>query len=223
MCKLANIFRAVAIVTCLAIPELRAEPHETGNAAESARSLSIGGLRLSLPLDDFRRFHSDAVLKKLAATGYCRGEAVEINELNRFDAVWRQGESTTWIKFGYARFRHGITTVMHEEAIAFEASEFAPFRREAVRRYGPFTRIRYPLKMNPSGLIVGLEWEIEGVAFFSIAIHRDYANGSDAIKKTTFLTGSLPGMRRHALAAAHYRRTVAKFRASCSETISSHM
>ena len=136
--------------------------------------------------------------------------------MHRLGAVVRQGDATVHIAFDYKVFGQGISTIERDEAIEFDPSQYASLRDGLVRRYGPFTGIKYSQKMDPAGLVVGFEWTQQGVAYLSVTVYRDPASESDTIRRTTFLTRSLPGMKNRRIEAAHYRDAVRTFREECA-------
>ena len=179
-------------------------------------TFDVDGLTLSMPIDVFRQLYPEAEVTEKTAARYCYGEEVKIDPLSRLGAVIRRGDATVRITFDYEFFGQGISTIKRDEVIEFDPSRFTSLRDGLVRHYGPFTGIKYPDKMDPAGLVVGFEWEQKGVAYLSVTIHRDHASDSGAIRQTTFLTRSLPGMEDHSIAAAYYRDAVQSFREKCA-------
>ncbi len=179
-------------------------------------TFDVDGLTLSMPIDVFRQLYPEAAVTEKTAARYCYGEEVKIDPLSRLGAVIRRGDATVRITFDYEFFGQGISTIKRDEVIEFDPSRFTSLRDGLVRHYGPFTGIKYPDKMDPAGLVVGFEWEQKGVAYLSVTIHRDHASDSGAIRQTTFLTRSLPGMEDHSIAAAYYRDAVQSFREKCA-------
>ena len=181
-------------------------------------SFEVGGLSLSMAIDEFRQLYPEAEVTEKTAARYCYGEEVKIDPLTRLGAVFRRGGATVHVSFDHKYFGQGISTIKRDEVIEFDPSRFTSLRDGLVRHYGPFTGIKYPDKMDPAGLVVGFEWEQKGVAYLSVTIHRDHAGDSGPIRQTTFLTRSLPGMEDHSIAAAHYRDAVQSFREKCAPT-----
>ncbi len=202
----------VVVVTLLgfAMSNTRAESPEPNVA-----TFDVDGLALSMPIDEFRQLYPAVEVTENTATRYCYGEKVRIDSLTRLGAIVRRGGATVHITFGYKYFGQGISTIKRDEVIEFDLSRFTSLRDGLVRLYGPYTKIKYPDKMDPAGLVVGFEWEQKRVAYLSVTIHRDHANDSGPIRQTTFLTRSLPGMEGHSLAAAYYRDAVQNFREKC--------
>ena len=155
-------------------------------------------------------------LSAKTAARYCYGKKVRIDSLTRLGAVVRRDDVTVHITFDHKVFGQGISTIKRDEGIEFDPSQFMSLRDGLVRRYGSYTGLMVPDKMDPAGLIVGFEWVQSGVAFMSVTLHRDHANGSGSIRQTTILTRSLPGMEDHRIAAAYYRNAVQTFREECA-------
>jgi len=179
-------------------------------------TFDVDGLTLTMPIDSLLLLYPEAQVTETAAVRYCHGEEVKIESLSRLGAIVRRGDATVRITFDYEFFGQGISTIKRDEVIEFDPSRFTSLRDGLVRHYGPFTGIKYPDKMDPAGLVVGFEWEQKGVAYLSVTIHRDHASDSGAIRQTTFLTRSLPGMEDHSIAAAYYRDAVQSFREKCA-------
>ena len=179
-------------------------------------TFDVDGLTLSMPVDVFRQLHPEAEVTKKTAARYCHGEEIKIDSLSRLSAIVRRLDATVHISFDYKSFGQGISTIKSDKVIEFDPSRFTSLRDRLVRHYGPFTGLKYPNKMDPSGLVVGFEWEQKGVAYFSVTIHRDHKDESGAILQTTFLTRSLPGMEEQSVAAAYYREAVQNFREKCA-------
>ena len=177
---------------------------------------NIASLNLSMPFDEFRRLYPDAVVTNKIAASYCYGRQVRIESLTRLDAVLQRGNATVYVAFDHKYFGHVISTIKRDEVIEFNPSRFTSLRDGLVRLYGPYTRIKYPDKMDPAGLVVGFEWEQKGAAFLSVTIHRGHAGDPDPIYQTTFLTRSLPGMESSRIAAAYYRDAIQNFRNKCA-------
>ena len=192
----------------------------SSSRAESPRPnvaiFEVDGLTLSMTIDDFRQLYPGAEITEMTAARYCYGEEVRIVSLTRLGAVIRRGSATVHVTFDHKYFGQGISTIKRDEVIEFDPSRFTSLRDGLVRLYGPYTGTKYPDKMDPAGLVVGFEWEQEGVAYLSVTIHRDHANDSGPIRQTTFLTRSLPGMEGHGVAAAYYRDAVKNFREKCA-------
>ena len=174
-------------------------------------TFDVDGLTLSMPVDVFRRLYPKAEVTEKTAARYCHGEEVRIDALSRLGAVVHQGDATVHISFDYKVFGQGISTIKRVEVIKFDSSRFSSLRDGLFQKFGPFTELKYPSKMDPAGLVVGFEWEQKGVAYLSVTIHRDHTDESGAIRQTTFLTRSLPGMKNQSLAAAYYRDAVQNF------------
>ncbi len=203
----------VVIVTVLGFAMANARAESPG---PNVATFDVDGLTLSMPIDDFRQLYPEAEVTEKTAARYCYGEEVRINPLSRLDAVIRRGGATVQVAFDYKYFGQEISTIKRDEVIEFDPSRFTSLRDRLVRLYGPFTRIKYPDKMDPAGLVVGFEWEQKGVAYLSVTIHRDRAEDSGPVRQTTFLTRSLPGMEDHSIAAAYYRDAVQSFRENCA-------
>jgi hypothetical protein len=176
----------------------------------------VDGLTLSMPIDVFRQLYPEAEVTERTMARYCYGKEFKIDSLSSLSAVVRRGNTTVHTSFDYKVFGQGILTIKRDEVINFDPSRFSSLRDRLVQQYGPFTRLKYPSKMDPAGLVVGFEWEQKGVAYLSVTIHRDHTDESGAIRQTTFLTRSLPGMKNQSLAAAYYRDAVQNFRKKCS-------
>lgn len=179
-------------------------------------TFNVDGLTLSMPIDIFRQLHPDAEVTEKTAVRYCHGEEVKIDSLSRLSAIVRRADATVHISFDYKSFGQRISTIKSDEVIEFDPSRFTSLSDQLVRHYGPFTGLKYPNKMDPSGLVVGFEWEQKGVAYLSVTIHRDHTDESGSIIQTTFLSHSLPGMEEQSIAAAYYRNAVQNFREKCA-------
>ena len=206
----ATFFVIVAVLG-FAMSSARADLPEPNVA-----NFDVDGLTLSMPIDEFRQKYPDAAIIEKTAARYCYGEEVEIKSLSRLGAVIRRGDATVHILFDYKFFGQRISTIKRDEVIEFDPFRFTSLRDRLVRLYGPYTRIKYPHKMDPAGLVVGFEWEQRGVAYLSVTIRRDHASESGAIHQTTFLTRSLPGMADQIMASAYYRNAVQNFRENCA-------
>ena len=179
-------------------------------------TFDVGGLMLSMPIDDFRQLYPDAEVTKKAAIRYCYGEEIQIDFLSHHGAVVRRSDAIVHITFDYKIFGQGISTIERDEVIEFDLSQFTSLRDGLVRHYGPYTGIKYPNKLDPAGLVVGFEWAQQGVASLAVTIHRDHADDSGNFRQKTYLTRSLPGMEDNSLAAAYYRDAVQSFRKNCT-------
>ncbi len=192
----------------------------SNSRAESPRpnvaNFEVDGLTLSMAIDEFRQLYPGAEVTEKTAARYCYGKKVRIDPLTRIGAIIRRGGATVHVSFDQKYFGQSISTIKRDEAIEFWPSRFASLRDGLVRRFGPFTGIKLPGKMDPAGLVVGFEWLQKGVAYMSVTIHRDHASDSGPIRQTTFLTRSLPGMEAHGRAAAFYRDAVQNFREKCA-------
>ena len=211
MARLLRIHVVVVLVLGIATSNTRATSAEPNVAV-----FDVDGLTLSMSINDFRQLHPEAEVIEKTAARYCFGELVRIDPLARLEAVIRRVGSIVQITFDQKYFGQRISTIKLDEMIEFNPSRFTLLRRALIHLYGPYTRIKYPDKMEPAGLIIGFEWEQKGVAYLSVTIHRDHANDSDRIHQTTFLTRSLPGMEDHSIAAAYYRDAVQSFLGSCA-------
>lgn len=211
MQRMVRIHVVIVVVLGFAMSSAHADPPEPNVA-----TFDVDGLKLSMPIDVFRRLYPEAEVTEKTAARYCYGEEVRINSLSRLGAVVRRGDATFHISFDYKIFGQRISTIKRDEAIEFDPSRFTSLRDGLVRHYGPYTAIKYPHKMDPAGLVVGFEWEQRGAAFLSVTIHRNHAGDSGLIRQTTLLTRSLPGMEDQSMAAAYYRDAVQNFREKCA-------
>ena len=211
MQRMLGIHVVIVAILSFAMSSGRADLPEPNVA-----TFNVDGLSLSMPIDIFRQLYSDAEVTEKTAVRYCHGEAVKIDSLSRLSAIVRRADATVHISFDYKSFGQGISTIKSDELIEFDPSRFSSLRDRLIRHYGPFTGLKYPNKMDPSGLVVGFEWEQKGVAYLSVTIHRDHTDESGATRQTTFLTRALPGMKNQSLAAAYYRLAVQNFREKCS-------
>ncbi len=211
MKRLQRFLVVIAAVFGTALASARAESLEPNVA-----SFDLGGLMLSMPIDDFRQIYPRAELSEKTAARYCYGKKVRIDSLTRFGGVVRRDGATVHVTFDQKVFGQEISTIKRDEGIEFGPSRFTSLRDGLVRLYGPYTGIMVPDKMDPAGLIVGFEWVQKGVAYMSVTLHRDHANEFGPIRQTTFLTRSLPGMKDHGIAAAYYRDAVQNFREKCA-------
>ena len=205
-----GILVVIVALLGLAVASARADLPEPDVAA-----FDVDGLTLSMPIDVFRQLYPEAEVTEKTAARYCYGKEVRIDPLTRLGAVFRRGGATVHITFDHKYFGQRISTIKRDEAIEFSPSLFTSLRDGLVRRYGPYTGIKYPDKMEPAGLVVGFEWEQKGVAYLSVTIHRDPAKSGPS-HQTTFLTRSLPGMEGLSMAAAYYRDAVQNFREKCA-------
>ncbi len=187
-----------------------------GMPEPNVAAFDVDGLTLSMPIDVFRQLYPEAEVTERTMARYCYGKEFKIDSLSLLGAVVRQGDVIVHTSFDYKFFGQGISTIKRDEVIDFDPSRFSSLRGRLVQQYGPFTRLKYPSKMDPAGLVVGFEWEQRGVAYLSVTIHRDQTDESGAIRQTTFLTRSLPGMKNQSLAAAYYRDAVQNFREKCA-------
>ena len=176
----------------------------------------VDGLTLFMPIDDFRQLYPAAEVTEKTAARYCFGDAVRIEPLTRLASVVRRGATTVHVTFDQKYFGQRISTIKRDQVIEFSPTKLTSLSDELVRLYGPYTRMKYPDKMEPAGLIVGFEWQQKGVASLSVTLHRDHAKASGPLRQTTFLTRSLPGMEGHRMAAAYYRGAVRDFRGKCA-------
>ena len=211
MKRLLKNHAVIATVLCAALANARAEALEPNVA-----NFDLDGLTLSTAIDDFRRIYPGAELNEKTAVRYCYGKKARIDSLARLGAVVQRDGVTIHVTFDQKVFGQGISTIKRDEGVEFDPSRFMSLRDGLVRRYGPYTGLMVPDKMDPAGLIVGFEWVQSGVAYMSVTLHRDHANGSGSIRQTTFLTRSLPGMEDHRIAAAYYRNAVQTFRKECA-------
>ena len=216
MKRLLIIHAVIATVLCAALASARAEALEPNVAA-----FDLDGLTLSIAIDDFRRIYPGAELNEKTAARYCYGKKVRIDSLTRLGAVVRRDDVTIHVTFDQRVFGQGISTIKRDEGIEFDPSRFISLRDGLVRRYGPYTGLMVPDKMDPAGLIVGFEWVQRNVAYMSVTLHQDHTSDSGPIRQTTFLTRSLPGMEDHVVAAAYYRDAIRNFRENCARN-SSH-
>jgi hypothetical protein len=211
MQQMLGILVVIVAVLGFAMSSGRADLSEPNVA-----TFNVDGLTLSMPIDIFRQLHPNAEVTEKTAIRYCHGEEVKIDSLSRLSAIVRRVDATVHILFDYKSFGQGISTIKSDEVIEFDPSQFTSLRDQLVRHYGPFTGLKYPNKMDPSGLVVGFEWEQKGVAYLSVTIHRDLTDESGAIRQTTFLTRALPGMEDQSIAASYYREVVQNFREKCA-------
>ncbi len=211
MQRMLGIHVVIVALLGLAMSSARA-----GLPEPNVATFDVDGLTLSMPVDVFRRLYPEAEVTERTAARYCYGEEVRIETLSRLGAIVRGGDATVHISFDYKSFGHGISTIKRDEVIEFDPSRFTSLRDRLVRHYGPFTAIKYANKMNPAGLVVGFEWKQKGVAYLSVTIHRNHDSDSGAIRQTTLLTRSLPGMEDQSIAAAYYRDAVQNFRENCA-------
>ncbi len=200
----------MATVLGLAMSNARAE-----SPGPNVTTFDVDGLTLSMPIDDFRQLYPEVEITEKTAARYCYGKEVRIDPLTRLGAVVRRGGATVHITFDHKYFGQRISTIKRDEVIEFSPSLFTSLRDGLVRRYGPYTGIKYPDKMEPTGLVVGFEWKQKGVAYLSVTIHRDPAKSGPS-HQTTFLTRSLPGIEDHSIAAIYYRDAVQNFREQCA-------
>ncbi len=208
--RLLRFHFVIAAVLGFAMSNTRAE-----SLGPNVATFDVDGLTLSMPIDDFRKLYPEAEVTEKTAARYCYGEEVKIDPLTRLVAVFRRGGATVHVIFDHKYFGQGISTIKRDEVIEFAPSRFTSLRDGLVRRYGPFTGIKYPDKMDPTGLVVGFEWEQKGVAYMSVTIRRDHAK-SGPNHQTTFLTRSLPGIEDHSMAATYYRDAIQSFRENCA-------
>jgi hypothetical protein len=211
MKRLLRFHVVVVAVLGFAMSNARAE-----SPGPNVASFEVDGLTLSMAIDEFRQLYPGAEITEKTAARYCYGEEIKIDPLIRLGAVVRRGDVAVHVKFDHKYFGQRISTIKRDEVIEFRPSRFALLRDGLVRRFGPFTGIKLPGKMDPAGLVVGFEWLQKGVAYMSVTIHRDHASDSGPIRQTTFLTRSLPGMEAHGRAAAFYRDAVQNFREKCA-------
>jgi hypothetical protein len=211
MARLLKVHVVVVAVLGFAMSNTRAE-----SQGPNVTDFEVGGLSLSMAIDDFHQLYPEAEVTEKTAARYCYGKEVKIDRLTRTGAVIRRGGATVHVSFDHKYFGQGISTIKRDEAIEFWPSRFASLRDGLVRRFGPFTGMKLPGKMDPAGLVVGFEWLQKGVAYMSVTLHRDHASDSGPFRQTTFLTRSLPGMEAHGRAAAYYRDAVQNFREKCA-------
>ncbi len=173
----------VIVVVMVTVLGLAMSNTRAKSAEPNVEKFDVDGLTLSMPIDDFRQCHPGAEVTEKTAARYCYGKEVRINSLTRIGAVIRRSGAIVHVTFDHKYFGQGISTIKRDEVIEFSPSRFTSLRDGLVQRYGPFTGIKYPDKMDPAGLIVGFEWVQKGVAYLSVTIHRDHASDSGLFVK----------------------------------------
>ena len=113
-------------------------------------TFDVDGLTLSMPIDDFRQLYPEIEITEKTAARYCYGKEVRIDPLTRLGAVVRRGGATVHITFDHKYFGQRISTIKRDEVIEFSPSLFTSLRDGLVRRYGPYTGIKYPDKIEPA-------------------------------------------------------------------------
>ena len=181
----------------------------------------IAGLRLAMTLQAFTQRYPEAVVTVSRPELFCHQERLVADRVESAKAQWAEGH--TWITAHFHRQDADLLlhSVEYQHPLAFHPDDFEALRREVSQRFGPYSRLLLPSKLEAARLIVGFEWSTDPAYLLTYRVHGDTHSGSNDTFVTQRLSNWLSGSALQEAAFDRLRAAQSALKARCDKKLAS--